>query len=55
MPQVYYIDNPSQTVPIEELKEIGVLHWKLDADDYEQDKELAKLCDERGYNYRDFV
>lgn len=33
------------------IEEIGVLHWKLNAKDYENDPELEKIRNERGYNY----
>jgi len=28
-----------------------VLHWKLNAKNYENDPELKKITEERGYNY----
>jgi len=55
MPRVYYIDNPDVPVPMEDLQGLGVFHWKLDADNFETDPVLKKICEERGYNYRDFV
>ena len=33
------------------IADIGVLYWKLDAKNYENDPELNKIREERGYNY----
>lgn len=33
------------------ITELGVLSWKLDADNHETDPELKKIREERGYNY----
>lgn len=33
------------------IAEIGVLYWKLNAKDHENDPELNKIRQERGYNY----
>lgn len=33
------------------IAEIGVLYWKLNAKNYENDPELEKIREERGYNY----
>ncbi|KAH9622220.1 hypothetical protein KSS87_003843 [Heliosperma pusillum] len=43
--------NPKQFVSLDTLAEIGVLYWKLNAKDYENDPELNKIREERGYNY----
>lgn len=34
-----------------DLVELGVLSWRLDADNYETDEELKKIRTERGYSY----
>lgn len=34
-----------------EFAALGVLHWVLDADNYEDDPELEKIRKERGYSY----
>ncbi|XP_024005667.1 1,2-dihydroxy-3-keto-5-methylthiopentene dioxygenase 2 isoform X1 [Eutrema salsugineum] len=34
--------------------ELGVLSWRLDADNYETDEELKKIRESRGYSYMDF-
>lgn len=33
------------------LVELGVLSWRLDADNYEADEELKKIREDRGYSY----
>jgi len=45
--------KPKQFVSPDKLAELGVLHWVLDADNYEQDVRLAKIRQERGYTYHD--
>ncbi|KAI5069258.1 hypothetical protein GOP47_0015559 [Adiantum capillus-veneris] len=45
--------DPKQYVSLDKLAELGVLQWVLDADNYEQDPELAKIRQERGYTYHD--
>ncbi len=52
--KAYYIDN-NQEVQQQELDRLGVLHWRLDADNYENDEDLKRICQERGYTYKDFV
>jgi len=37
------------------LKGLGVLYWYLDPEDYDNNSELKKIREERGYNYRDFI
>lgn len=44
-----------QPVSPEQLRELGVLYWKLDADNYENDEELKSIREERGYNYQDII
>ncbi|KAH6808928.1 RmlC-like cupins superfamily protein, partial [Perilla frutescens var. frutescens] len=46
--------NPKEFVSFEKLDELGVLSWKLDADNYETDPDLKKIREERGYSYMDF-
>ncbi|KAK6130245.1 hypothetical protein DH2020_036055 [Rehmannia glutinosa] len=46
--------NPKQFVSFEKLDELGVLSWRLDADNYETDPELKKIREARGYSYMDF-
>ncbi|XP_042292824.1 1,2-dihydroxy-3-keto-5-methylthiopentene dioxygenase [Thunnus maccoyii] len=47
--------NPNQPVSLEELKKIGVLHWKLNADIYETDPELLQIRKDQGYSYMDII
>lgn len=37
------------------LIDLGVLYWKLDADKFEDDPELEKIRNDRGYDYHDIV
>ena len=44
--------EPNVPVTLEQLAEIGVLYWKLDADKYEDDPALEAIREERGYSYQ---
>ncbi|KAH0994063.1 hypothetical protein GBA52_005546 [Prunus armeniaca] len=46
--------EPKEFVSLDQLTELGVLSWRLDADNYETDEELKKIREERGYSYMDF-
>ncbi|KAI3974738.1 hypothetical protein MKX01_017563 [Papaver californicum] len=46
--------EPKEYVSFDRLNELGVLSWRLDADNYETDEELKKIREERGYTYVDF-
>ncbi|KAF3629860.1 1,2-dihydroxy-3-keto-5-methylthiopentene dioxygenase 2 [Capsicum annuum] len=35
--------NPSEFLSMEKLAELGVLYWKLNPNDYENDEELKKI------------
>ncbi|WP_411024304.1 hypothetical protein, partial [Salmonella sp. s58953] len=37
------------------LSELGVLSWRLDADNYETDEKLKQIREERGYSYMDLL
>lgn len=37
---------------MEKLRDLGVLYWSLDADNYEKDPRLAAIRKERGYSYQ---
>ena len=39
----------------EKLIALGVVYWKLDADNYENDTKLEKIRKDRGYNYQDII
>lgn len=45
--------EPKEFVSLDQLAELGVLSWKLDADNHENDPELKKIREERGYTYMD--
>jgi 1,2-dihydroxy-3-keto-5-methylthiopentene dioxygenase len=54
--RAYYIDPSGDgdvDVPMSEAVALGVLHWKLNVNDYESDLNAIKT--ERGYNYQDTV
>jgi len=56
MPNAYYIGSePLKVVSQSHLDALGVCSWQLDADNYEKEGKLDKICKERGYNYRDYV
>lgn len=46
--------EPKQFVSLDQLAKLGVLSWRLDADNYETDEELKKIRETRGYSYMDF-
>ncbi|CAH9145374.1 unnamed protein product [Cuscuta epithymum] len=46
--------EPNQFVSFYKLDELGVLSWRLDADNYEKDEVLKQLRESRGYSYMDF-
>eukprot|EP01018_Ginkgo_biloba_P016814 Gb_35556 [translate_table: standard] len=45
--------NPNRSVPVQHLDELGVLTWKFDSDDWENNEKLQQIKKERGYNYWD--
>ncbi|KAJ6769023.1 ACIREDUCTONE DIOXYGENASE [Salix koriyanagi] len=47
--------EPKEFVSLNQLSELGVLSWKLDADNYETDAELKKIREDRGYSYVDLI
>eukprot|EP01100_Stratorugosa_tubuloviscum_P000927 TRINITY_DN1202_c0_g3_i2.p1 TRINITY_DN1202_c0_g3~~TRINITY_DN1202_c0_g3_i2.p1 ORF type:complete len:218 (-),score=95.61 TRINITY_DN1202_c0_g3_i2:497-1069(-) len=54
-PNAYLIDQPSISVSLGELAQIGVIYFKIDADNYDQEGKLGAICQQRNYTYRDFV
>ncbi|KAK9160854.1 hypothetical protein Syun_007195 [Stephania yunnanensis] len=48
-------NNPNVFVPLSKLAEIGVMYWKLNPSDYDNDEELKKIRESRGYNYMDLL
>nr|XP_004656586.2 1,2-dihydroxy-3-keto-5-methylthiopentene dioxygenase [Jaculus jaculus] len=67
MVQAWYMDEsaeepwrphrakPHRPVGLEQLRALGVLYWKLDADKYENDPELETIRRERNYSYMDII
>ncbi|XP_073682827.1 acireductone dioxygenase [Garra rufa] len=47
--------NPNQPVSLKQLEQIGVYYWKLNADIYENDPELQKIREEKGFSYMDII
>ncbi|KAL6477506.1 hypothetical protein MHYP_G00133410 [Metynnis hypsauchen] len=47
--------EPNKPVSLEDLQRIGVFYWKLNADIYENDPELQRIREERGYSYMDII
>lgn len=43
--------NPPEYVSMEELEKLGVLYWHLDPEKYENDPDLQKIREARGYSY----
>ncbi|WZZ35281.1 hypothetical protein YC2023_018682 [Brassica napus] len=37
------------------LEHLGVVHWKLNPENYENDSKLSKIREERGYDYMDLL
>lgn len=62
----YYDDNgedqrlphrnePNESASLDSLRDLGVLYWNLDADQYESDPKLRAIRDKRGYSYQDII
>ncbi|XP_016111955.1 acireductone dioxygenase [Sinocyclocheilus grahami] len=47
--------KPNQPVTLRQLEQIGVDYWKLNADIYENDPELQKIREEKGFSYMDII
>ncbi|KNA06904.1 hypothetical protein SOVF_176800 [Spinacia oleracea] len=54
-PSLPYHKEPKEVVSLDQLAELGILTWKLDADNYETDEELNKIREARGYTYMDCI
>ena len=50
----YYLDTKEE-VTSQQLEEIGVLQWQLNADKYEEEGKLAQVRKERDYKNHDVV
>lgn len=53
MVRAYLLENPAESVSIEDLAKLNVFYAKIDVNNYE--KPLGKICEERNYKNRDFV
>eukprot|EP00069_Balaena_mysticetus_P015528 bmy_22547T0 len=51
---VHHVE-PVRPVGLEQLRGLGVLYWKLDANKYENDPELEKIRKERNYSWMDVI
>eukprot|EP00199_Chlamydomonas_sp_CCMP681_P006354 CAMPEP_0119102258 /NCGR_PEP_ID=MMETSP1180-20130426/1062_1 /TAXON_ID=3052 ORGANISM="Chlamydomonas cf sp, Strain CCMP681" /NCGR_SAMPLE_ID=MMETSP1180 /ASSEMBLY_ACC=CAM_ASM_000741 /LENGTH=204 /DNA_ID=CAMNT_0007086507 /DNA_START=63 /DNA_END=677 /DNA_ORIENTATION=- len=47
--------TPNKPVIAQKLAELGVLYWKLDADNHEKDPKLAAIRKVRGYSYVEII
>ncbi|XP_073192204.1 acireductone dioxygenase isoform X2 [Lepidochelys kempii] len=47
--------EPHRPVSLEQLRRLGVFHWKLDADNYETDPDLARIRKEKNYSWMDII
>ena len=48
--------SPPQPVDLDQLEKLtGVLYWKIDVDDVENDALLAQIRSDRGYSYKDEI
>ncbi|MED6171148.1 Ard4p [Stylosanthes scabra] len=54
-PRLPHQTNPKHSVSLHQLSELGVLYWKLNPNIYEEDQELNKIRETRGYNYMDIL
>ncbi|CAN7091332.1 unnamed protein product [Brassica rapa subsp. narinosa] len=54
-PRLPHHPNPKELLTMDYLAELGVLYWKLNPENYENDSELRKIRDERGYDYMDML
>lgn len=54
-PRLPHRAQPSRPVSLEQLRRLGVLHWKLDPDRCENDPELEKIRRERNYTWMDII
>ncbi|XP_002738968.1 acireductone dioxygenase-like [Saccoglossus kowalevskii] len=50
-----HMTEPPQMVDLDYLKELGILYYKLDADNWKEEGKLDEIRKERNYNYEDEV
>ncbi|XP_008224244.1 PREDICTED: 1,2-dihydroxy-3-keto-5-methylthiopentene dioxygenase 1 isoform X1 [Prunus mume] len=54
-PRLPHHRKPEELVPLDHLAELGVLYWRLNPKDYENDQQLRNIRETRGYNYMDLL
>ncbi|KAF7247609.1 1,2-dihydroxy-3-keto-5-methylthiopentene dioxygenase [Varanus komodoensis] len=54
-PQKEHRRRPNEPVSLQQLRRLGVVYWKLDADRYENDPELEKIRKENNYTGMDII
>ncbi|XP_059446678.1 acireductone dioxygenase 1-like [Corylus avellana] len=50
-PRLPHHRNPKEFVSLDHLADLGVLYWHLNPENYENDEELQRIREARGYNY----
>ncbi|THF97408.1 hypothetical protein TEA_007283 [Camellia sinensis var. sinensis] len=53
--RLHHHRSPKEYVSLDQLAELGVLSWQLDADNYENDDKLKTIREDRGYSYTDII
>lgn len=53
--RLHHHRSPEEYVSLDRLAELGVLSWRLDADNYENDDKLKTIREDRGYSYTDII
>lgn len=52
MVKAWLFADPKVSVSQEQLDKLGVLSFKIDADNYEKEGKLEQICKERSYGHR---
>ncbi|KAL6641104.1 hypothetical protein ACP70R_019285 [Stipagrostis hirtigluma subsp. patula] len=45
--------EPKEFIPLDKLSELGIISWRLNPDNWENDENLKKIREARGYSYVD--
>ncbi|KXG38491.1 hypothetical protein SORBI_3001G243100 [Sorghum bicolor] len=45
--------DPKEFIPLDKLSELGIISWRLNPDNWENDENLKKIREARGYSYMD--
>ncbi|XP_043692158.1 1,2-dihydroxy-3-keto-5-methylthiopentene dioxygenase 1-like [Telopea speciosissima] len=56
--EAWYVEESGEDkklLSLSKLKELGVLYWRLNPKNYENDEELRNIRESRGYNYVDIL